>query len=90
MTGPMTTWIVEKSNMVLVPESFTVLNLDELRDKLQEYADSYWPTPDKPPLGKLSFQYELDDLNRIIVVHSYFRNRQDQKARFVKLRRAHA
>lgn len=80
-----TRWIVQKSHKVRMPDSIDCANLDELRQSLQDLADTYIATDEHPPLGELEFRYELDDGDEPFIVHAYFYNKYGDRARFARL-----
>lgn len=82
-----TTWIVEKSNKVGGPSRYQCDTLDELKQKLQARADSYRSCEGSPPLGELSYRYELDKNDQPEVIYAYYRDKHDIKQRFIRLRR---
>jgi hypothetical protein len=82
-----TNWIVERSYKVGGPMMYECANLDQLRQMLQDRADDYRPGPGAPPLGDLEFRYDLDEYERVNVVHAYFRDKHSIKQRFIRLRR---
>lgn len=82
-----TTWVVEKSHKVKAPHTLVSSCLEDLRSQLQDLADSYWPSPNNPPLGQLEFRYELDDEDRVNKVHAFYKNKRGLKSRFMRLKR---
>lgn len=80
-----TRWIVQKSHKVAGPDEYEVNSLEELRQLLQERADSYIATEEHPPLGELEYRYELDDGDEVFIVHVYFYNKYGDRARFARL-----
>lgn len=78
------TWIVEASHMVAVPQEYCAYSLKDLIKQVQETADS---KRCDPPMGDISFRYELDDDLIPVVAHTYFINKRGKQARFMRLRR---
>lgn len=83
-----TRWVVERSYRVSGPMIYQCHNLDELRQQLQNRANSYRATEDAPPLGELEFRYDLDENELVNVVIAYFRDKNQIKQRFIRVRRA--
>ena len=86
-TQAVTRWTVESSQRVRLPKHFEVENLGELRSCLQEYADSYRPSDDNPPLGELLYSYELDSRDQVKLIRVHFRNKHGRRGRFARLSR---
>jgi hypothetical protein len=80
-----TRWIVQKSHKVAGPDEYEVETLEELRELLQDRADSYISTDEHPPLGELEFRYELDDGDEPFIIHVYFYNKRGDRTRFARL-----
>jgi hypothetical protein len=78
-------WIVQKSHKVNMPNSIDCANLDELRQSLQDLANTYIATDEHPSLGELEFRYELDDGDEPFIVHAYFYNKYGDRSRFARL-----
>lgn len=87
LRGPISTWTVESSQMVRMPDKIEAVSVEALRHELQRIAATYRPRPGKPPLGILTFRYEHDRHDRIEVVHAYFRGSDQKLKRFARLRR---
>lgn len=86
----MKTWHVEASFKVRAPEHIRARDVPILRTKLQRLANTYRPRENSPPLGELSFRFELDDQsNEIERVYAYYRNKHGKLARFMRLKRGH-
>lgn len=85
----MTTWLVEKSYKVQAPEFIESQTYAELKEKLQDLADSYIPGDDAPPLGQLFYRDDRHEHEGQVshTIWVYFRNRYRKKARFMRLRR---
>lgn len=85
-------WKVETSWLVAsrgegIPKEIVVDSMEELRSRIQYLADG---KANKPPIGEVHFRYELDRMNdKAIVVHAYFTNKHNKRARFMRLRRAY-
>ena len=80
-------WRVEVHNIVRLDKSYETTTLAELRELLQHAASKYRETPENPPLGPLSFRYEHDERDRVVVVHALFTNKHGNPQRFARLRR---
>lgn len=83
----MAIWNIETSHMVDVPVLIEATSIPELRRRVQEIADKKKVRTDRPPIGELSFRYELDPEGEVTVVHSYFIDRKGKRRRFMRLRR---
>lgn len=80
-------WRVMASHVVCHPHELHVSRLSELRSRVQRIADAKKVRSDRPPIGKLSFRYELDADDHPCVVYAYFIGRGGTKRRFMKLER---
>lgn len=83
----MAIWNIETSHMVDVPVLIEASTPPELRRRVQEIADKKKVRTDRPPIGELSFRYELDANGDTAVVHAYFIDRHGKRRRFMRLRR---
>lgn len=83
----LTRWVVEKSHRVAIPESFESFNLEGVRGYLQNFADTYRPRPDNPPLGPLEYRYELDSHEGVIAIHAYYVGKGGVLQRFARVRK---
>ena len=80
-------WVIETSQKVKAPKTIRAQTLSFLRTQLQDLADGYRPGEGSPPLGDLHYRYELDEKDRVCMVHSYFYNKDRKLSRFIRLRR---
>lgn len=83
----MTKWNILSSHMAAVPQFYEAENLRDLRQQIQTTADNKVVRHDRPPMGQISFRYELDENDRVCKVHAYFTNKHGKQARFMKLER---
>lgn len=81
------TWHVTASHMVELPPTLQANNLNHLREQLDQHARKYRSTPDKPPLGELTYRYETDSRDRVNLIHAYFTGRDGKLKRFARLER---
>lgn len=79
-------WNIETSHMVAVPTLIEAGSVSELRRRVQEIADSKKVNAKRPPIGKLSFRYELDEAGNTLVVHAHFIGKNGRRLRFMRLR----
>lgn len=77
---------VETSHMVDVPKRVEARSLQHMREQLQSVADSKKLRIDRPPIGPLSYRYELDDDDEPLVVHAFFVNSRGKRLRFMRLK----
>lgn len=75
-------WKIEKSHMVAVPKIIEAENLPELRRRVQLIANG---KRNSPPIGELSYRYDLDANEQPCVVHAHFVGQNGLKRRFMKL-----
>lgn len=80
-------WQVEVHNIVRLDKSYEAASIADIRELLQHASNKYRETSSNPPLGPLSFRYEHDERDRVIVVHALFTNKQGNPQRFARLRR---
>lgn len=80
-------WTVEASHLVNHPQYIEATSLEELRREVQKLADSRSSRDNVPAFGEITFRYETDEADEVVLVQSYFRNRHGNKARFMRLRR---
>lgn len=78
----LTRYMVETSHLVNVPCEIQSTSLKGLRKIIQEIADE-----SGRDFGEITYRYELDDLDRVTVIHAYFTNRKETRTRFMRLRR---
>lgn len=84
---PPSIWNIEMSHMVAVPQYILAHNLREVRAALRAIADSKITRTDRPAIGRLFYRYDVDDQDRVNVVHSYFVGRNGKQRRFIRVRR---
>lgn len=80
-------WKVETSHIVAHPEYYEAEDHFELYRLLQETADKKKIRIDRPPIGPLEFRAVENDYCEVTVVHAFFRGKNNQKKRFMRLRR---
>lgn len=87
MDNDKTTWAIEQSHIIAHPETIDTHSLPELRVLVQRYADNKKSRPDCPPMGEIHFRYEMDEDDKVNLVHTYFTNQRGKLQRFMRLRR---
>lgn len=80
-------WKVEKSYKVRAPRTIKAEETRYLERRVKDLADLYHPRPGSPPLGEITFRYELDEFQEPVVAHAYFINKHGDSQRFMRLRR---
>lgn len=81
-------WIIERSHLVTVPTHIDANGLVDLRSRVQRLADDKHTRSDRPPIGPLTFRYELDDNELPIKVFAFFTDRHNKPRRFMRLVKA--
>jgi hypothetical protein len=79
-------WTVEKSHLFNPPRYIEATSLEELRRRIQKYADEKPPREGIPPMGEITFRYETEG-DEVVCVHSFFTNRYGNAQRFMRVRR---
>lgn len=90
MPIPKQRWKVETSHIVCHPDEYEVVDHFDLYRQLQKTADEKKPRVDRPPIGPLEFKFHLDDDGVADVAHAFFRGKDGNKRRFMRLRRVSA
>jgi hypothetical protein len=68
-----------------MPTHLEVTSIEDLRSQVQHLADTKQLRIDRPPIGTVTFRYELDEHEQPVKVHVLFKDQHKKLRRFMRL-----